>query len=117
MAIECVNKNLSQYFHCFSDKNVEIFVTIGYPNNPIPIQNKTCMVVFTNNMSIVQAAKKYRKEISEEQRINIEVKPSDLYWAIFAHRDDRIHILGSENFPGIYDEKLNPNGILVNINC
>jgi hypothetical protein len=110
--IDYVNKHLKETFHTYGDNGIDIYVSVGY--DVIPLQNKVLMAVF-GGKTIIQAAKEFRKETAENMR-GFKMNPKDLYWAIFAHRDDRIHIIASDNFPGIYDEKLNPNGILCNIN-
>jgi hypothetical protein len=111
-ATDYVNNHLKEIFHTYGDNGVDIYVSVGY--DTIPLQNKVLMAVF-GGKTIVQAAKEFRKEVAENMR-GFKMKPSELYWAIFAYRDDKIHILASDNFPGIYDEKLNPQGILCNVN-
>lgn len=120
IAIETLNKNPS-LFKDYDGKSFTMYVTIGFPDSPIPIVNKVPVLVYLPDFETATSnAKKVRKDICDNLethgvKVFGKVSPAKLYWAIFSEKFARTHLIGSDNFPGVYHQEYNPNGILVNV--
>jgi hypothetical protein len=70
----------------------KIYITVGNRFSNKPIRNKTVFV--TGILTEIQAAKKLRKLCADIDNI----KPSELYWAIFDNLDDEKPRISSKNY-------------------